>query len=262
MVLPIEPKSPRQAVPPCASYSPRASPIGTSKRSIRRTTPTPVSTTSRAVSTTSRAIFVALVLFVALVPVSLHRNFYDQVTQEQLAPYLKGWLGDAKLDGDEENISSMLEEDLVANLSENNQAGQPAKYAYAYLIGGCKPEAPSYRYYFYNILINTHLQRQEGSTADVVVFVQMKFDSAHDRITEEDQHLFNAMNITVEYIPKAKDESFYRLMHDKFLILRMTRYKRIMFLDGDGMLFSSLLFISSSASSLYTHLQYPFFQQQ
>jgi len=242
------------AVQPCAAAgSPSASPSGTKKSAVRRARPA-----------TSRAVFVSTVLFVVLVPLTLHREIiHNQVFQEQLLmPPLKGWreveftkdekiatMAEARVATmpennetqhwpqvkltNEEKISSTTEV-VVATLPESNQI-QPAKYAYAYLIGGCKPEAPSYRYYFYDILINTHLQRLEGSTADVVVFVQMKFDSAHDRITEEDQHLFNAMNITVEYIPKAKDESFYRLMHDKFLILRMTQYKRVMFLDGDGL---------------------------
>lgn len=121
---------------------------------------------------------------------------------------------------------------------------KPAEYAYAYVIGGCKPEKPSYVYYFYDILINTYLQRQEGSTADVVVFVQMSLESAHDTITEEDQRLFNAFNIKVEYIPKAEDESFYRIMLDKFLTLGLIQYKRVMFLDGDGTFLPSLLFES------------------
>jgi len=42
------------------------------------------------------------------------------------------------------------------------------------------------------------------------------------------------MNIKVEYIPKAEDESFYRIMLDKYLTLGLVQYKRVLFLDGDG----------------------------
>lgn len=231
MALPVEPVSPASPTPvvkTCAPISPGASPFGTPKKKRRWT---------QTHKTTSRAFFVALVLFVALVPVALHRQVYDQVAHDPLAPFLNGWL-EANLKNEENTASNNRTEDTNATLSENIQAGQPAKYAYAYLVGGCKPEKPSYRYYIYDIMINTVMQRKEGSTADIVVMVQMKYDSEYEKLPEEDQRLLDAMNIKVVYIPKAKDESFYRLMHDKFLILRMTQYKRIMFLDGDGMLFS------------------------
>jgi len=119
-------------------------------------------------------------------------------------------------------------------VQHGNQEQKTADFAYAYVIGGCKPEDNSYVYYFYDILINTYLQQKEGSKADVIVFVQMSFQSAYDTLPDEDIRLFNTMNIKVEYIPKAEDESFYRIMLDKFLTLGLVQYKRVLFLDGDG----------------------------
>ena len=137
------------------------------------------------------------------------------------------------------NVAGSLAMDTVAAPQQQVPSGSTttsAEYAYAYVIGGCSPENPAYVYYFYDIMINTYLQRQEGSQADVVILVQMSFASTHSELREEDMRLLNAMNIKVQYIPKAADESFYRIMLDKFLTLGLTQYKRVLFLDGDGTL--------------------------
>jgi hypothetical protein len=113
------------------------------------------------------------------------------------------------------------------------------QFAYAYVISGCNEEAP-HRNYLYDIAISTYLQREAGSTADVVVFIQMAYQSKLDELVEQDQHLLDAMNIHVNYIPKTADESFYRTMLDKFLILGLVQYKRVLFMDGDVMARGSL----------------------
>ena len=142
----------------------------------------------------------------------------------------------------------------TAAVPNGSQEQIAADFAYAYVIGGCKPEDPSYLYYFYDILINTYLQRGEGSKADVVVFVQMSFQSAYDVLPDKDLHLFNTMNIKVEYIPKAEDESFYRIMLDKFLTLGLTQYKRVLFLDGDSKFFLLAFAYCASWSSVSASL--------
>jgi hypothetical protein len=114
------------------------------------------------------------------------------------------------------------------------------KFAYAYVIGGVLPENPSYRNYFYDIMISTFNQREEGSKADVVIFVQMAYKSLSDTLPVEDLRLLNAMNIVVHYIPKAEDESFYRIMLDKFRVLGLTEYSRVIFMDGDVMALGNL----------------------
>ena len=113
------------------------------------------------------------------------------------------------------------------------------EFAYAYVISGCNEEAP-HRNYLYDISISTYLQREAGSTADVVVFIQMAYESKLDELVEQDQLLLDAMNIHVKYIPKTVDESFYRTMLDKFLILGLVQYKRVLFMDGDVMARGSL----------------------
>jgi hypothetical protein len=116
---------------------------------------------------------------------------------------------------------------------------EASKFAYAYVISGCNEDAP-HRNYLYDISISTYVQREAGSTADVIVFIQMAFKSDLESLPDQDRMLMEAMNIQIRYIPKAEDESFYRTMLDKFLILGLTQYDRVLFMDGDVMARGSL----------------------
>jgi hypothetical protein len=89
---------------------------------------------------------------------------------------------------------------------------QTARYAYAFVIGGCKPddEVPTYRYFIYNILVSTRVLREAGSQADVVAFFQISYKSTYDKLPSEDVRMLEAMNVRIEYIPKSPHESFYR----------------------------------------------------
>jgi hypothetical protein len=121
--------------------------------------------------------------------------------------------------------------------STNSSRAEPrtGRFAYAFIVGGCKPESPSYRPYIYNIAISTYIQRKRGSTADVILMVQMAYASSHETLPPDDKALLERLGIQVQYIPKTKDESFYRLMLDKFRILRLTQYDRVLFMDSDAL---------------------------
>jgi hypothetical protein len=89
---------------------------------------------------------------------------------------------------------------------------QFAKYAYAFVLGGCNPddESPTYRYFVYNILVSARVLREAGSQADIVAFFQISYQSTYDRLPSEDVRLLEAMNVRIEYIPKSPHENFYR----------------------------------------------------
>jgi hypothetical protein len=89
---------------------------------------------------------------------------------------------------------------------------QFAKYAYAFVLGGCNPdeEKPAYRYFIYNILVSARVLQEAGSQADVVAFFQISYASTFDRLPSEDVRLLEAMNVRIMYIPKSAQESFYR----------------------------------------------------
>jgi hypothetical protein len=117
---------------------------------------------------------------------------------------------------------------------------QECKFAIAYMIGGCLPEDASYRYYLYDILISHDNMRREGSRADVVVFVQMSSKSPAEELPAEDVRILTARNIQIIYIPKNEHESFYSVMLDKFRVLSLVQYDRVLFSDGDVLLRGSL----------------------
>lgn len=121
--------------------------------------------------------------------------------------------------------------DASKNTTSTNERNAP--YAYAFVIGGCDPRLPSYRNYIYDILISSHILRERGSKADVVAFFQMSFHSNATALPAEDTRLLDTMQVKINYIPKSRDESFYRVMLDKFRILALTEYRRVLFLDGD-----------------------------
>jgi hypothetical protein len=120
-------------------------------------------------------------------------------------------------------------------------------YAYAFVVGGCDPDRPSYLNYIYNIMVATDILRSSGSKGDVVVFFQMKSTSEANTLPDNDIRLLNAMKIRIKYIPKAKGENFFRTMLDKFRVLGLIEYRRVLFMDSDVMPTGNLdyLFLNS-----------------
>jgi hypothetical protein len=116
-------------------------------------------------------------------------------------------------------------------------------FAYAFVIGGCDPDnESSYQNYLFNILIGAKILKERGSTADVVALFQVSSKAMRTRLPDKDSRLLHALGVYVYYIPQqaAGIESFYRTQLDKFRILGLTQYKRILFLDGDVMPLANL----------------------
>ena len=108
-----------------------------------------------------------------------------------------------------------------------------ARFAYAFVVGGCDPVAGKYRKYLYSIMVSTKILRDSGSQADFVLFVQMKNMAAADHLPADDLRILAAMGIQVRYIPKDPNESFYKITLEKFRILTLTEYERVMLMDAD-----------------------------
>jgi hypothetical protein len=127
---------------------------------------------------------------------------------------------------------------------ESARREQPfRKWAYAFLIGGCSIKTPEYRGFLYNVVAATRRLRMSGSIADVVVFLQMSVESEETSLPDEEEKLLAAMDIKVHYLPKPASslhQVFYALMLEKFRILDLTDYSRVLFLDGDIMPLCSL----------------------
>ena len=113
----------------------------------------------------------------------------------------------------------------------NTSASSP--YAYVWIIGAIHEDKPSYKGFVWDVLISASLLRKTGSTADFWLYVRLSPESKLDKMPDEDLRLLNALGVKVKHLDKPKHESFSQLMYDKFYILNMTEYKRVMFLDAD-----------------------------
>jgi hypothetical protein len=116
-----------------------------------------------------------------------------------------------------------------------------SRFAYAFVVGGCDPgKDESYKNFLYQVLINAFVLKEAGSSSDIVLFVQMAYDSIHDSLPADDLRYLDQMNVSVRYIEKYRQESFDSIIMDKFRILQLTHYEKIIFCDSDVMLLESL----------------------
>jgi hypothetical protein len=152
------------------------------------------------------------------------------------------------------NITSV--EDLVRNrtsdlLSKKRSNdipytldGPSSKYAYAFLIGGCNVgEANAhYRGFLYNVLVATQILREEGSTADFILWFQISSKSTAGRLPAHEEKWLRSLGIRIIYIPKSQNdlETFYDLQMKKFLVFNLTAYRRVLYMDGDVMPITNL----------------------
>jgi hypothetical protein len=129
---------------------------------------------------------------------------------------------------------------LLVNSTNVNRSRNSGKYAYAFLLGGASAnyEGSDHRGGLYSVVVAAHTLRRQGSTADVVLMVQISSRSNATRLPKDEESVLRKSNIRVVYIPKYSSpqyEKFYALMMEKFRILTLDEYDRILYLDYDVM---------------------------
>ena len=112
------------------------------------------------------------------------------------------------------------------------------KFAYIFLLGGAMSTkaGTDYRGGLYGAVTAAHSLRRQGSKADVIIMVQISATTNATKLPDLEEALLRAMNIHIKYLPKYSDsklESFYSLMMEKFRILQMEEYSRVLYLDAD-----------------------------
>ena len=120
----------------------------------------------------------------------------------------------------------------------------PSRFAYAFVTSGVDPdERRTYQNYLFNIAITAWILHDRGSKAHVVALFQIAPD--HDEIPPEDLQLLHYLGVHVYYFPPHKDGkgSFYRSQMEKFRILGLTQYDRVIYLDGDIIPLANLDFL-------------------
>ncbi|CAB9517021.1 expressed unknown protein [Seminavis robusta] len=131
----------------------------------------------------------------------------------------------------------------------NNNGTAP--FAYAFYLGGIpsqtkswtatmrksnapkKPNKDDYRGLLYNILVSVKLLRDAGSRADFVLLVNMV--DAHTELPLTDVRYLQALGIRILYTPSTPDitNEIMTVPFEKFRILDLVQYQRILFLDAD-----------------------------
>jgi hypothetical protein len=129
--------------------------------------------------------------------------------------------------------------DLMTSVNNDAAASLPVrKWAYAFLVGGCSDSRPEYRGFLYNVIAAAQRLKEFGSKAEVVLMIQMSVHTNETELPEYELGVLDAMGIRVHYVPKMADpvhEVFYGLVQEKFRILDLAEYSRVLFLDGDIM---------------------------
>jgi len=135
-----------------------------------------------------------------------------------------------------------------SGLSKSISSDDPkSPYAYAFLIGRCCgdetgiKESPGgrehynpdkYRPYLYSVLVAVYILRQQGSTADVLLYIDV--DDGVLFVYEPNlARAISELRVIMRKIPQQG--SFYQLQLQKFRILGEVQYKRILYLDSDVM---------------------------
>ena len=157
--------------------------------------------------------------------------------------YVQLWLT-SSTNTRQENPTSFEPQELIQTAT--------SKFAYASVLGGVDPSHPSYRGFLYNMLVAAKILRTSGSTADMVVFFQLSHTADLEELPREDVRLLEALRVIIAYIPKSQHQGFYEITLEKFRILDLVQYDRVLFMDADVMPLGNLDYLfemSASASS-------------
>lgn len=124
----------------------------------------------------------------------------------------------------------------TTKLEQTEPTTTKSPYAYAWVVGSIHEDNHAYRGFLYNILVSAKVLREKGSTADFVFWAQFSPDSKlKGRLPEEDERLLKELGVEIRILKDVEHESFAQLVYEKFKVLTMTEYKRVIFLDADIM---------------------------
>lgn len=124
-----------------------------------------------------------------------------------------------------------------------NQTTSTPRFAQAFVIGGCMPENPAYLGFLYDVWISARILQQVQSKVEVVVFVQLSPDSSHNKLPDNEEAITQALGIRLIYLDKNPHASFYEITLDKFRVVNLTEYDRVLFTDSDVLPLGNLDYI-------------------
>jgi hypothetical protein len=140
----------------------------------------------------------------------------------------------AKLAARDSSSSEATKANIGSGSMGKNKSKSTSRDAYSFLVAGCDPDDPwRYRAYLYGVAVSMYALRSYGSAADFHVYVELMHGTPHTTLLKEEEALFTSLEATIHYIPTDPQQSFYRSQLFKFLILNLTQYDHVFYLDSD-----------------------------
>ena len=110
--------------------------------------------------------------------------------------------------------------------------GKGGKFAYAYVIAGCTLD--SCTGYILNAIVASRIWKEHNATtADIILMVRMSNSIKEIRLAQEVENWLRKANIKLRYLPKVAVDNFGTASIEKFRVLELIEYDRVLFLDGD-----------------------------
>ena len=130
-------------------------------------------------------------------------------------------------------------------------------YAYTFVMGGVDPMRPSYRGMLWGIVVNVYSLKKYGSEADFILFVQLTaeasaaYEAANHTTTSDsldpfgltptERKVLDALGIQLRILETGQvSNTFHDITMNKFVILTLTEYQKVIFLDADLVLLGNL----------------------
>lgn len=179
-----------------------------------------------------------------------------KVLRKLLAPYNKAL---SRLLNDEKWHESWSYE-TDSPLSKSSLSRQQHRFAYVWIVGGVNYEDPApHQAYLYNILVSASVLREQGSMTDIVVYIQISNKSKATTLTEEEIRWLQHFDIELRYLEKSSLENFATINMQKTIILNMTEYDRVLYLDTDVTVLGNVdyLFVESMKGRIQGNLAVP-----
>lgn len=157
---------------------------------------------------------------------------------------------DARMQNSSTHVSAAAQSQRILQGSIGN--GERKKnYAIAYLMAGCEVTKASCLGYVLNILVAKSMLDQHGFQGDLVCMIRM---SSHEtnatRLVREEEWLRRA-GVVVKYLPTLKVDNFALAQLDKFRVLELAEYDRVLYLDSDAIPLCNLDYVFEASLSGY-----------
>ena len=104
-----------------------------------------------------------------------------------------------------------------------------------FLVGAVNPATNAYRGFVYSAMIAADILQKQGSKSDVWLFLQLSPASSATELPKDEADALKALNVHVHYMETPETVSFDKITMEKFQLLNLTQYRRVMFLDGDAL---------------------------